>query len=479
MGIERLRQFLTKLETEGYIPSREQIETLGTDLVLAAKERLGYSGLVWQAGVYLLILASEHPELGVDGFYQKYGHDAVANALLATFENGDFPLGLGFVVHDFLPSDGLRGLTNVEAIRQALGALRAEHFKASVDNFRSASSELRRASALFLNHAEGLGIPPSSRLQMASALLLATPPDAQERELVTRVFLDNLVSDNRDVNLFYCWRAAAEEFPELWYEPGYLSSLPKVIRQCEKLGDKGPSTLAQILSDQQVLSVVTNDFGLLALLGLAGWWLYVRCKLGQGLDIAWQLIFALTDTFPALSEALKSYLQMGQSGAMSPEEIERLQLEFQQAMQALRQESRLRSYRGVPLALQLQRYNLVNVFEPLYEALEGSSAIPTEIADKVRSMDERELIDENPLQKTDRFPIEGDLRMQMINDHQKILDALCRALELREHLDRGGQTDIEARLSLSDDAVKHEARELLSRYHGLAWAIEWFLPEVL
>ncbi len=105
---------------------------------------------------------------------------------------------------------------------------------------------------------------------MASALLLATPPDAQERELVTRVFLDNLVSDNRDMNLFYSWRAAVEEFPELWHEPGYLSSLHTMIQRCRKLGNKGPSTLAQLLSDQQVLSVAANDFGLLMLLGLAG-----------------------------------------------------------------------------------------------------------------------------------------------------------------------------------------------------------------
>ncbi len=164
---------------------------------------------------------------------------------------------------------------------------------------------------------------------------------------------------------------------------------------------------------------------------------------------------------------------------MSPEEIERLQLDFQEATRILRQESRLRSYRGVPLALQIQRYNLVNIFEPLYEALEGSSAISAEIAEKIRSLDGRKLIDENPLQQADRFPIEGDLRMQMINDHQKILDALCRALELREHLDRGAQANIETGLSLSDSAVKHEASELLSRYPGLAWAIEWFLPEVL
>jgi len=81
MSVERLRQFLTKLEAEEYIPSKEQIEALGADLVLVAGERLGYSGLVWQAGVYLLILASEHPDIGVERFYQKYGYDAVAAAL--------------------------------------------------------------------------------------------------------------------------------------------------------------------------------------------------------------------------------------------------------------------------------------------------------------------------------------------------------------------------------------------------------------
>jgi len=479
MAVDQLQMFLKKIEDKAFVPSGEEIGLLGANLVLTAKEQIGYVGLVWQVGVYLLILVSEQPEIGVDSFYQMYGYNTVANALVATLQNGDFPLGLGFIVHDFLPNDGLRGLAANRVVRRALAGLGAEHFKIPVENFRSASPELRRASALFLNHAEGFGIPAPSRLQMASALLLATPAGAQERELVTRVFLDNLVGDNRDINLFYCWFAAAEAFPELWYEPDYLNSLIRAIQRCKELGDKGQIALAHILSDRQVLSVATNDFDLLVLLGLAGWWLYTRCRLGQGLDIAWQSIFALANTFPVLSDALRDYLQIGQAGVMSPEEVESLQSDFQEAIRTLRQESRLRSYRGVSLALQMQRYNLVNVFEPLYEALEGSSVISEEVASRIRSLDALELIDGNPLQKADRYPIEGDLRMQMINDHQKILDALCRAVELRERLDHGVQTNREARLSLSDNAVKREANELLNRYPELTWAVEWFLPEVL
>lgn len=479
-AVENLRAFIEDAERSELYLSREQIESLGNDLLQAAETRAGYEEVVWQAGVYLLLSISTAE--GVDDFYQRYGYQTVANALHATFANGDFPLGLGFIVNDFLPSDGLRGLAQHASIHQALATLTKEQLRVPIENFLTATPKLLFASAQFLGSACTFVLPLSYCLQISSSLLIASFNNDEEREPAMRLFLDFLAAEDRDVNLFYCWRAAIEKHPVLANENAYLSILPRIIKRCRDMDDKGIAILEQLLNDEQLESYASNETSLLLLLGLAEWWLYVRknCQ-RQDLMIAWQLIWDLKGSSPALHEALKNFLEDDLPQVRLPEEIEDLQKEFQHVMQALHAESRLRTYRGVPLAIKIYRYNLIQIFEPLYEALEGSSALPDRVIQQIRTLDAQTLIDDNPLQREARFEkkIVGELRSNMIEDLKTIIQLLQRALQLRLQLSENLLMDEEIASSLSTEDVKREVNDLCRRYPDLRWTIEWFLPETV
>lgn len=489
-AFENLRAFIESAERSEEKPSPEQIERLGRDLVQVADMREGYEEIVWQAGMHL-IFSLEH-EAEIETFYQRYGYRAIANALFATFINGDFPIGLGFIVNGFVLDDDLSRLAKRPEIREVLVMLEEEHVCVPVDNFVRASSLLRRASRQFLSCAREAGLSAPTCLQIAASLLAATPEDDPEREAVIKVFLDALLAENRDISLFYCWRAAIEKYQALASDPSYLRVLPDVIKHYRKLDDRGIVLLKQLLSNGRLIDGISKNENLSTLaiiLGLAGWWLSVRKgRDGPEAEIAQQFLLHLGVSSP-LYKALTSFLNDRQTQAASSrekrqarseQEVAELQREFQGVMQRLSEEVRLRTYQGVPLAIQIWRDNLIHVFEPLCEELGGFSALSQKAIQQIRELDAQALLDENPLQKETPYqPIEGKLRRNMIKDFETIVKLLQRALDLRLQLSDRAMVDQETAGLLTGEEVKREVRDLCRRDSTLCWAIEWFLPETI
>lgn len=473
-AVENLKNFLEEEQFEPNL-SPQRLENLGQDLIQAAQEREGYEELVWQAGTNLLLYTNFDEE-----FYQRFGYRAVANALYYTFVNGDFPLGLGFIVHDFLPSgDSLCELSKHHTIQQAIDSLRREQIKVPVQNFADAAPRLREATVRFLRQGKVFGLSSHLCLQITSSLLQATWGNNNEHEAVTKLFLEMLSTEQRDINLFYCWRASIDIHQSLANEASHLSILPNIMKISRNLSDSGRGVLAQILSDEQLLNSVSHDESLLTLLGLAGWWLYVNADHErQGVSVAWQFIWSIEKKFPTLHSMLATYLEDDQLSEKEFEKIEELQQDFQRSMQKLRTEVRQRSYRGVSLAIKIYHHNLVSIFEPIYEALEGSSTLPQDVIETIENLDAYELIDENPLQKKEtRAPIESNLRIQMIKDFEDIIAAFREALRLRIKLGESFSISKKARVTFPTDELKFEVRELCHQYPELKWAIEWFLLE--
>lgn len=490
-AIENLRAFIESAEQSGQKLSPEQRERLGNDLVQAADTREGYEELVWQAGMNLVFSLEQEEE--VEDFFQRYGYRAIASALFSTFINGDFPIGLGFIVNGFVLDDDLSTLANRSEIREALAMLEEERVRVPIENFVQSSSLLRRASRQFLSRAREAGLSASICLQIAASLLAATPEDDQEREPVTRTFLDALLAENRDISLFYCWRAAIEQHQALASEPSYLKVLPDIIKQYRAMDDRGIVLLKQLLSNGQLIDGISKNENLSTLsiiIGLAGWWLSVRKgREGQEVEIAQQFLLHLGVSSP-LYKALINFLISKQSQSASSRERHRqlksekeivdLQREFQEVMQRLSEEVRLRTYRGVPLAIQIWRDNLIRYFEPLCEELGGFSALSQKTIQQIQGLDAQSLLDDNPLQREARYqPIEGKLRGNMIKDFETIVKLLQRALDLRLQLSDRATVDQEAAELLTREDVKREVSDLCKRDPALCWAIEWFLPETI
>jgi hypothetical protein len=186
------------------------------------------------------------------------------------------------------------------------------------------------------------------------------------------------------------------------------------------------------------------------------------------------------NSHPELCKALKSYLENESQPEQTAEEIELLQKDFQKEMRALHEELRLRIYRGLPLTLEIGSYNRINILEPLYEALEGSSALPAGIQSKIHALNAVALVDDNPRQRAAKrnMQIIGTVRSDMISDYERILAILRRALALREKLSTAS-TEVVTTLPLGTSEIVQEVALIIKSDPELLWIFEWFLPEAV
>ena len=472
-ALENLKIFCKEVEHGQFQLTAEAIDTLGNALVEAARVSEGYAKLAWQAGVYLLV------ESGNDGdIYTRFGYTAVANALQASLADGTFPLGLGFITEGFLPDGGLETLVRHPRIQQALATWSETKVTISPQSFRATPRAIERCKAL-LDHAHTLHIPLAIHLQIVACLLLTATGKA-EKEQAARILLNLLTKNEKTITLFCCWRAACDLYPALWSEHTYMDSLFTLLKICRDLPDQGASILAQLHTDQDLLFALRNNLRLSYLIGLSGWWLSVRHSRKEGENTAWNFIWGITETYPELGKVLKSYLQDGHPPELPQEEIERMQKEFQKEMRTLREALRLRSYRGVPLTLDIQRYNLVTIFEPLYETLESSSELHSKVYSTIIDLDANALLDDNPIQKgaAKHLKIIGDLRSNMIKDYEAIVASARRALDLRQKLIEATPEGAPMP-SLTTNDILQEVASLQREDPELRWIFAWFLPEIV
>ena len=467
-----LEHFLIEIKTSGGDLELPRIQFLGQQLVEAAKTPDGYRDVVWRAGEYLILYASEYPDWGSEGFFDDYGYTAIQNSFEAVFALDDFPANLGFITHNFLPGGQLPRLFADARIRHTLEQCALERCRLSPDKIASLPSFFHDALLKYAIHTSNL-VPIHLRLQIVSLLLLL--PDDQLRvsrkDLITAL-LNVLLEDDRDINLFYCWSAALEQFSELVFETHFINTLKLLLLRLIELDEKDKvANLIQMFDHRPFTSVIGSEFELLAAYGLAGWWLFQRHRQGQGLEIAWQFIIETANSYPRFSAALSAYLEAGKSGMASPEEIEKIQQNFQTTMQELKLQMRLRGYRGVPLATQIQSDNLKRILGPLYETLEGSSSMPTGAIKEIRALDAEALIEDNSFQRSSMHPIEANLLMDMQRDYKQTVTLMKQALDLRLQIDEGDQ---ESQISLSENLVQADIRRLLTEYPDLTDLVRAF-----
>lgn len=473
-AIQNLKIFREHVDRNEFEPTEEALEQLGRDLIEAAGTREGYENLAWQAGRDLLLIAED-----ADAFYERFGYDTVANALRASLEDKTFPVSLGFIDYDFLPPDGrLEALVRHPLIEQALHIFQNAPLTLSPQNF-SATPNIVKTGSQFLQYARTAGVPGHICLQIA-ALLLAVATNEQDSELATRTVLAQLSCHEKTLSLFYCWRAACERFPALWEESAYMQSLVALLKACRTLQDQGATILSQIHTDGKLIEMALSHSRLHYIAGLSSWWLYVRYNYTKSKDTAFHFLWSTMNSHPELCKALKSYLESENQPEQTVEEIEYLQKDFQKEMRALQEELRLRIYRGLPLTLAIGSYNRINILEPLYEALEGSSALPAGIHSKIHALNASALVDENPRQRAAKrnMQIIGTVRSDMIADYDRIIAILRRALTLREKLSTAS-TEVVTTLPLATPEIQQEVALIIHNDPELLWIFEWFLPEAV
>lgn len=473
-ALTNLTIFREYVDSNTFEPTEEALERLGHDLIEAAGVREGYEHVVWQAGAYLLLVSED-----ADAFYERFGYDTVASALRASLEDGTFPLSLGFIDADFLPPGGrLEALMRHPLIGQVLQMFQVNPPALSLEYFR-ATPRIVQIGSQFLQYARAACVPGQVCFQIA-ALLLSAATSEQEAELATRAVLNQLACAGKTISLFYCWRAACERFPTLWEESAYMESLEAVLKDSRAFQDQGATVLSQLHTDEKLIEMTLHHSRLRYLTGLSGWWLYVRYNHTKSKDTAFKFLWAMMSSLPELYKALKSYLQSESQPEQTAEEVEQLQKDFQQEMRTLQEGLRLRIYRGLPLTLEIGSYNRINIFEPIYEALEGASALPAGIQSKIHALNASALVDNNPRQRAAKrsMQIIGNVRSDMIADYETIIATLRRALALREKLN-AASTEAASTLPLGTPEIQHEVALTVDDDPEMRWVFEWFLPETV
>lgn len=141
--------------------------------------------------------------------------------------------------------------------------------------------------------------------------------------------LDQLARNEKTISLFYCWRAACERLPALWEESAYIESLTALLKASRTLQDQGAAILSQIHTDGEMIETAILHPRLLYIMGLSGWWLYVKYNHTRGKDTAFKFLWSIMSSYPELCKALKSYLESESPPDQSTEDIEQLQKDFQ------------------------------------------------------------------------------------------------------------------------------------------------------
>ncbi|MEJ7654087.1 MAG: NYN domain-containing protein, partial [Chloroflexia bacterium] len=205
---------------------------------------------------------------------------------------------------------------------------------------------------------------------------------------------------------------------------------------------------------------------------MAGWWLWTSHGRDEGQLIAWQMVAELGPEYPTLNRILTHALQI-EPGAEAA--LETYRREFDSLTKSLDLALGPRQYRGVALARKIHTDNVEQYFAPLRRALSSSSESPARIAHRVRVLSGRELVDRHPDQQTNIHPIEANLRVQLINDRDSIIQDLLLAAELRakiEALDEQGREDT---LSFADEHARRLLSEVVQQHESLEWAVNLFL----
>jgi hypothetical protein len=136
---------------------------------------------------------------------------------------------------------------------------------------------------------------------------------------------------------------------------------------------------------------------------------------------------------------------------------------------------RKRTFRGLPLAQEIWRYNAGNFFTPVLEDLSSAQGTSTRLKDALDRLDAKKLVRDCPLQKESIHPIQGDVLTNLVRDTEEVINLMHLAydiLSINPHI-----AESRRGLARSNNAFEIELRRLAGLGSLSTWAVERFLEQ--
>ncbi len=460
--------------------SSEDLQRYAAAVVEAATISEGYTKAAWKGGANLLRIAET---MGVDrvGMFDSFGWLALANGLRAGLSNKHILRALSYADENFLPPANMTGIFKHTLVLQAL----EDGFRVTPRPFIAPSELAATTSAVqaqfccLLNSLDTTSADLELRLQWSTcALRVLSSNDAAHQEASVS-FLQSLLDGQRYLVAYYAFRALADQHEDLWRESLATEILQLFVGYCLDRAD-GHMPLVQLCTDPDLLRKCHGQSAIPVLLGTLGIHLVRDLGHQEGEDIAWLFINELYNTYSLLAYALSSYLNSGELPTLPAQYAQRIEQNrsaFRESLRIAERELRQRTYDDVTLAIKIYQDNVQDTFRPILEEAQ-SGHISEQFLNQMKQIDPAELVTENNLQRTNRFPIQGTLLRKMIADNRKILQALESAAKTRMKLDEL-LSDLAAQ-STEQFGLYHEFKAACDDLgQPFQWALETLVPNLL
>lgn len=411
---------------EWYSAEPERLPDIQEAIISSAALAKGYAHITWQACNQLISATSE-----LDVLLRKCILPAIARALDSAMGNGEWYRALGFINLPWPNDMVLRDLLDSRDLRRIFAscAESPSSWQLPPDTCRSLPADIQHQVVAFLPYASQLGFPLSVRHQLSASLLIALDPSSDDFVLASGVLLDGLVEAGMSGLAFIMWRSLADVSSGVAAESRYLLYVRDYVEKGWESGIESLNLIVSLASDELLLQMCETsvDFciGLCALV-------FHGVQLG-GDGALRSALFRLLQHFgtiaPNLTEAIRIRLATHRNERESTTKDDAAL--FERTIETLRwQFDRKRTYRGLPLAQEIWRYNLVKLFTPILEHLCAVDASSTWLEEAVERLDARKIVVDCPPQKESIHPIEGEVLANLIRDTEEITELVHRAHDI-------------------------------------------------
>lgn len=273
---------------------------------------------------------------------------------------------------------------------------------------------------------------PTLCLQWAACGLRVLPENSSFYERNAIVLLGTLLERKRPVSAYYCLRGMVEKKDALWNIPILSQIISAYVRFCsQKPTASSDLALRDLIIDEAILRHCSGTMNLLSLIGPIGMYLYQQRRIEEAHTVCWLFISNVHESYPVLSTVFSNYFLSMELPEIPPSKSKQLsgwKAQLDEKIESAQHQLHPRTY-SYYLASAVYTDNVKRIFEPFLNIIKEEKC-DLNTLEQIRELDTKSLIDKSPLNMNSTNPIEGSLRLKMIEHNQRIKDALLAAAEM-------------------------------------------------
>jgi len=412
-------------------PDKLNLDELAEPFYVVASTPDGYSGKIWEYGEKLMDLVQKKGGSRTEAF-ERIGWNTFYSAIYSSIVQKKIVQALSYAKYNFVhPEKSAKAILSHTRVITAIqaGLKTQKHPFINPSDLGVLDQSGQDVFAELLTIVDSLQVDDELRLQWSASALRFCPPVSNPYLIASEILEKTLLRTERWFSAYFLFRALSEYRDELWRSQFPLDIIKALIQNHLSDKSKGLDILVEICSDSDIQSKSRENNNLRLLIGILSLYLWSEHNFVDIEAMAWEFPTMLQVDYPNLSSTLSRFIVDKTLPDLPPqfiEEIEKLEKNLTNLINDAQNELRDRSYRGVPLAIKIYQDNLKNYFIPILDDIKLRKNY-IKILDHITKIDPESLITDNEYQKSNYFPIEGNLLQKMINDSFEIKESLIKA----------------------------------------------------